>query len=288
MFKVLGPGAIGIRGFALPAAIKLAQKTGFQGLEVNIKEVAALVAEKSTAYVMLLFEEADIVPSHWGLPVAWRDEDRWKEDLTKLPAYARLAQEMGCIRTATWCPPASDIRKYAANFDWHKHRFGAIAEVLSDYGCSLGIEFIGPQTLRDGHRHPFIYTLEGMMELASAIGTGNVGLLLDAWHLYTSGGDMDVTGMVTAEDVVLVHVNDAPTGVERHMQIDSQRCLPLETGVVDAPTMLRALAALGYVGPVMVEPFSQTLNAVAQQNAVDAARMTINALNRLWTASGLS
>jgi sugar phosphate isomerase/epimerase len=287
MYKSLGPGAIGIRDLALPSAINLARATGFAGLEINIREIKTLSEVKGIFYIKALFDEAGVRPSHWGLPVAWRDEGKWQHDLAELPALAKLAQNLDCVRTTTWCPPASDVSTYVENFAWHQERFGAIAAVLAEYDCKLGIEFIGPQTLRDGHKFPFIYTLEGMMELAQAIGTGNVGLLLDVWHLYTSGGDAHDIEAITAEDVVLVHVNDAPAGVAREAQIDSIRCLPMETGVVDAPAMLQKLSALGYDGPVMVEPFSQALNAIAKLDAVEAARRTMGALNLLWAASGL-
>ncbi len=287
MYKSLGPGAIGIRGIKIPEAINLARDTRFEGLEINIREVAALANENGIAYVKTLFSEAGIRPSHWGLPVAWRDENQWKHDLVQLPALAQLAQELGCVRTSTWCPPASDTRSFEENFAWHAKRFGAIAAVLADYGCKFGIEFIGPQTLRDGHKYPFIFTLEGMMDLAQTIGTGNVGLLMDAFHLYTSGGSAEDMKSVTAEDIVLVHVNDAPAGVAREAQIDSIRCLPMETGIVDAPAMIRELYTLGYEGPVMVEPFSQSLNIIAKQSAAEAAKRTMDALNLLWTASGL-
>lgn len=66
------------------------------------------------------------------------------------------------------------------------------APSLKEQGFQLGIEFLGPKTLRDGHRYPFINTLREMMQLAADIGTGNVGLLLDAWHHYTSGGALEV------------------------------------------------------------------------------------------------
>ena len=51
--------------------------------------------------------------------------------------------------------------------------------------------------------------------------------------------------------------------------------------------MLRTLAVLRYDGPVMVEPFSQTLNAIAKQDAAKAARLTMDALNLLWASSAL-
>jgi sugar phosphate isomerase/epimerase len=287
MFKALGPGAIGIQSLSLVSVVAVASKTGFTGVEINIREVASLVESQGLNYVRELFEDYDVRPSHWGLPVAWRDEQRWQDDLETLPALAECARQLNCLRTATWCPPASDERPFKENFTWHKARFGAIAAVLADYDCKLGIEFIGPQTLRDGHPYPFIYTLEGMMELAVAIGTGNVGLLLDVWHLYTSGGSAEDISAITADNVVLVHVNDAPAGIAREAHIDSKRCLPMETGVIQAPAMLRVLDALGYDGPVMAEPFSQSLNELGQKKPLSAAARTMHSLEQLWAASGL-
>lgn len=287
MFKCLSPGAIGIHGLALPDALELARATGFTGLEFNIREVATLTDAHGVAYVCDLFAQAGVRPGHWGLPVAWNNDAQWETDLAQLPALAALARDLGCTRTATWCPPASDDRDYAENFAWHVARFRPIAQVLSDYGCRLGIEFIGPKTLRAPRKYPFIYTLEGMMELADAIGTGNVGLLFDVWHHYTAGGSVNDLDAITAANVVLVHVNDAPAGIDRDEQIDNVRCLPMETGVVDAPGMLRKLAAMGYDGPVTPEPFSQRVNAIAAGDPLKAAHIVAESMDALWQASGL-
>ena len=77
--------------------------------------------------------------------------------------------------------------RLAQNFAFHRDRLRPAAQILADKGISLGLEFLGPKTLRDGKPFEFIHTIEGMLELCDAIGTGNVGLLLDAWHWYTSG-----------------------------------------------------------------------------------------------------
>ena len=288
MFTCLSPGAIGIRGVALPDALELAQITGFEGLEFDIREASKLATAHGVTYVRDLFAQSGVRPGHWGLPVAWNNDAQWETDLAALPALAALARDLGCTRTATWCPPASDERDYAENFAWHVARFRPIAQVLKDHGCRLGIEFIGPKTLRAPRRYPFIYTLEGMMELVDAIGTGNVGLLFDAFHLYTSGGSLVDMDTITADDVVVVHVNDAPAGIERDAQIDNVRCLPMETGIVDAPGMLRKLAAMGYDGPVTPEPFSQRVNAIAAEDPLHAAQIIAQSMDALWQASGLS
>jgi sugar phosphate isomerase/epimerase len=286
MFKNLSPGAVGIRGLSLAEQIDLAAKTGFGGIDFSIREAADLVDAHSVEYVRGLFETAGVRPGQWGLPVAWNKDEQWQDDLEDLPRLAALGHELGCTRTATWCPPASNDRTYDENWKWHVARFRPIAQVLADNGCRLGIEFIGPQTIRKRFQHTFIYTLGGMMELAQALGTGNVGLLLDAWHLYTSGDGLDVLDQITAKDVVTVHVNDAPEGLTMDQYVDNDRRLPMETGVIDLPGFMRKLAAMDYDGPVTPEPFSARVNAI--EDSLEAARLVAEHMDKLWRAGGLA
>jgi sugar phosphate isomerase/epimerase len=287
MFKNLSPGAIGIRGLSLPKAIELAQKTGFGGIDFGIGEAAQLADEHGIDHVRNLFKSAGVLPGQWGLPVRWnRDEAEWKQGLAELPRLAAVGRELGCTRTATWCPPGSNDRDFEANYKWHIARFRPIAEILAEHGCRFGIEFIGPQTIRDRLKYDFVYTLEGMMELAEAIGTGNVGLLLDAWHLYTSGGSIDDLDKIGNQDIVTVHVNDAPEGVALDEQVDNVRCLPMETGVIDLPGFMKKLAELGYDGPVTPEPFSARVNAI--EDPLEAAQLTASHMDKMWGAAGLT
>jgi sugar phosphate isomerase/epimerase len=285
MFKNLSAGAIGIRGATLAETISLAAEAGFEGIDFSIREVAALADGYGMDHVREMFDEAGVRPGQWGLPVAWRDDVQYQQDLASLPRLAAVAAELGCDRTATWCPPASDERTFDENFTWHADRFRPIAAVLKEHGCRLGIEFIGPKTLREGREYEFIYTLEGMMSLADAIGTGNVGLLLDAWHLYTSGGSVDDLDQITAEHIVTVHVNDAPAGVPVDEQVDNVRRLPMATGVIDLPAFMRKLAELDYDGPVTPEPFSQSLNELAAEDPLAAAKRAAEHMERMWDAA---
>jgi len=286
MFKNLNTGAIGIQNKSLAETISLAKATGFAGVDFDIREAAALADAHGIDYVRDLFAQAGVRAGLWGLPVAW-NQDRWRDDLAELPKLAALGVALGCPRTATWCPSWSDSREYAENMAWHIDRYRPIAEILRDHGCRLGIEFLGPRTLWSSHPYRFISSLGEMMQLIADIGTGNVGLLLDAYHLYTSGDEIDVLATLTASDVVVVHINDAPAGVAREEQADLVRCLPLESGVIDLIGFMRTLAAMGFDGPVTTEPFSQRLNAIAAQDPYAAAREVSQAMDRLWQASGL-
>ena len=280
MYKTLSPGAIGIRGLSLVDSIKLAKDAGFAGLDFSIQQAAEIGASAAQA----LFDDVGIRYGVWGLPVQWQS-DTWRDDLAELPRYAELAVEMGATRTSTWCPPSSPQRAFTENYAWHLERFGAIAEVLHQHGIRFGIEFIGPQSMRPSDQHDFIYTMEGMLALAAEIGTGNVGLLLDAWHLYTSGGSIDDLDKISNADIVNVHVNDAPEGLTMAEYNDHDRRLPLESGVLPLEAFMKKLIALGYDGPVTPEPFSARINAM--EDPLEAARETASFMDRLWEVAGL-
>jgi sugar phosphate isomerase/epimerase len=282
MYATIGPEALGIRGLSLSEAIAVAHDAGFAGLAFDSRAAARAVDEQGLAAVQEKFGQAGVKPALWNLPVAWRDDDRWQADLRELPRLAATARELGATRTATYMPSGSDERPFRENFNWHVARLRPIAEVLRDEGCRFGIEFIGPRTYRAAFRHEFIHTLDGVMELNAAIGTGNVGLLLDSWHLYTSGGTIAEMERLTNDDVVVVHVNDAPAGIAPDEQIDTVRTLPMETGVIDLVGFMRALRKMGYDGPVMPEPFSQRLNDLAATDPEAAAREAARSMDALF------
>jgi sugar phosphate isomerase/epimerase len=288
MYTTIGPEAIGIRGLPLSEAIALARDSGFAGLAFDSRAAAQAIDEHGVAAVLDEFAGAGVQPALWNLPVAWRDDDQWQADLRELPRLAATARELGATRTATYMPSGSDERSFRENFDWHVSRLRPITEILRDEGCRFGIEFIGPKSFRAGFRHEFIYTLDGLMELIAAIGTGNVGVLLDSWHLYTSGGTVADLERVTSRDIVVVHVNDAPVGVARDEQIDTVRALPMETGVIDLVGFMRALQEMEYDGPVMPEPFSQRINDLATTDPGAAAREAARSMDALWQAAGLT
>ena len=89
---------------------------------------------------------------------------------------------------------------------------------MADHGIRLGLEFIGPKTLRDEMKYEFVHTLPQMLELAAAIapagGEQFVGVLLDSYHWYTSGGTRGrkLTRLLDNRKTVLVHVNDGVEG----------------------------------------------------------------------------
>jgi len=110
-------------------------------------------------------------------------------------------------------------------------------------------------------------------------------LLLDAWHWYTAQSTLSDLAQLYPEDIVYVHVNDAPSGIDVEDQIDNVRCLPAETGVISLAEFFEILAQVGYDGPVTVEPFSQKLREMEPEQALQA---TIDSLDIVWEQAGLT
>ena len=284
MYKNLSTGAIGIRA-DMKDGLALAKNAGFEGLDLNIGEAAQLAEKHSVEYVKELWQEAGITMGGWGFGVNWRGSDAdYYAGLAQLPARAELAAELGCFRTTTVVGPASNDMTFQENWDFSVKRLRAVAEILKAHGHSLGLEFIGPATSRKGAKHLFAYTMDAMLGLSAAIATGNVGLLFDTWHWYTCRSTVDDVRKLSAADVVYVHINDAPAGIDPDEQIDNIRCLPAETGVIPLTELMQILDGIGYDGPVTPEPFSKK---VREMEPADAAKTTAESLNQVWKNAGL-
>lgn len=284
MFKNLNPGMIGIHA-TLDEALDMAAQHGFDGVDINLPDMAELARETSVGEVRNLFGRTGCRPGNWGLPIVWHGAgEKWTEELTRLRRYAGLARDIGALRTTAVVMPWSDERTFDVNYAFHVERLKPVAEILGGQDCRFGLEFIGPDTLRRGRKHAFIHTMDGMLALCRDLGP-NVGLLLDLWHWYTSRGTWDDLARLGNCDVVNVHINDAPAGIPVDEQIDNERCLPGETGVLDIARFLKALDAMGYDGPVTAEPFSARVNALAPR---DALRETSEAMHRAWASAGIA
>lgn len=281
MIKTLSAGAIGVRTRNLDDAIAAAVTGGFQGLEFSVDEVANLGAEVAKEK----FAAAGIVPAVFGVPVDWRgDEATWRESLKGLPRLAKAAADLGCLRCATWIMPADNEKTFEKNTQFHVERFRPIAEVLGEYGISIGLEFVGPKTLRSQFVHEFVCTADGMLELGHRIGP-NVGLLLDCFHWFTCRGTIEELRSLKPEEIVYVHINDAVAGRDIDEQLDGDRRLPGATGVIDIASFLQVLDEIGYTGPVAAEPFYPPLNDLPSDE--DRLKTVKDAVDRVFEEAGV-
>jgi sugar phosphate isomerase/epimerase len=262
-------GNLGVQA-DLPTAIALAHKHGFGSVAPDAGHLGRL----TDAQLSDLTGDLKAKGLAWGaagLPVDFRGDDQaFRAGMVTLPSFASALKRAGAARVGTWIRPGHDQLTYTANFRQHAQRLREAAAVLGDHGLRLGLEYVGPRTSWVSARYPFIHTLAETRELIAEIGRENVGLVLDSWHWYTAGESaLDLRGLIN-RDVVACDLNDAPKSVPVDQQRDGVRELPCATGVIDLKAFLKALAAIGYDGPVRAEPFNATLRTLPVEAAVAA------------------
>ena len=279
MFSNLSPGAVRISDVTIEQTARLARRFNFGGIDLNVVEAAAMPDPAEAADIVA---EAGLEWGGFGFPYNFRaaqaDADK---GLAELPRLAAAAEKVGCTRSMTYIMPGHDELDYKANFQLHVDRLRPAAKILGDHGIRFGLEWVGPKTLRDRFKHAFIHTPEQVLELADAIDPGphaQSGVLLDSFHWYTARGTADTITGLLADRVVYVHVNDARAGRSPEEQIDNERALPGETGVIDLKLFADCLRKIGYDGPVAAEPF---ISAFAEQPKDEVAKKVAASVNAM-------
>ncbi|HLX64946.1 MAG TPA: sugar phosphate isomerase/epimerase family protein [Planctomycetota bacterium] len=275
MFKNFNPHAIGHRA-TFEQTVQLARQFGFAGVDLDLP----FIREKGVEAAGDLLEKHNLRVGAFSLSVKWRDADSDRDFADSLEQFvrdAKAAAALGSTRCLTWVMPCSDVLDYRDHFILFVSRMRTVAQILKGFGQSLGLEFIGPKTLRVSRKHGFIYTMDGMRAAACAIGTGNVGFLLDSFHWYCAQADSTDILDLNADEVVAVHLNDAVPGVDPKKQLDNQRELP-GVGVIQLNEFLAALKKIGYTGPLTVEPFNQR---VRELPLTDAVKLVAESLDKL-------
>jgi sugar phosphate isomerase/epimerase len=254
--------------------LNAASSAGFPAIEYSITPFYQMAQEHSVGYVKELFLSKMVELGCFHLPVEFRlDEETFRRDIAELGNLAEFAQELGVTKCCTWLFPATDepVAEYTCRF---VRRLRECAKILGEYGIRFGIEWVGPKTLRATKKYEFIHTIPGALELIAAIGEPNVGLLFDSFHWFTSGATIKDIESLTADQIVLVHINDAPNKPADE-QIDDQRLLPGE-GIIDLSGMLTALRKIGYDSYLSIETFSDELPLLGAEQAALKTKQAVD------------
>ena len=257
------PGSIGIKADQ-GRSIELAAKHGFESVQPFgrqflqdgvFRHVEALEASK------LQWAAASLSVNLRG------DEETFSSGLNNLPQEAQALHRAGVARVGTAIASSSDTLNYLENFKRTSRRLREVGAVLEDHGLRLGLEYLGTKHLWTARRHAFVHSMAECRALIAETGKANIGLVIDSWHWWTAYETANDILALANDDIVSADLNDAPSGIERDLQRDNRRELPLATGMIDAKAFLGALAAIGYDGPIRAEPFNKTLNAMDDDQA---------------------
>jgi sugar phosphate isomerase/epimerase len=262
------------RGLDIPAMMRIAAGAGFPAMETSTRLLRAL--EGGVAAVQRLQEETGVRIVHTGWSAGLRSSRAdFEAALPDTEAEMAFAAEIGSRGGTLVLPfrrePNVPDPDEADSID----RIQRLAEMAAGHDLRLVLEFVGlhipgapPHTYHD---------LASTLAVRERVRQSNVGVLIDSYHWYLSGGTVaEITAMPPGMPL-FVHINDAPAG-DVSMLTDAMRVLPGE-GVIDLDGFLGAIAARGYDGPVSIELFSEEMRAMepaeSARRAYDAAAAAI-------------
>lgn len=285
MFRNLGPEALAING-RQSEIIELSLSYGFKGIDLDLIDFQQTVKAQGLPYARRLIDSAKLKLGTFRLPLELDDLDEsFDAGLAQFRELADLVRQIGLKRARAVVSPASDLRPYHENFEFHRRRLSEFGQVLAEYDIRLGLEFRASPELRRDRAFQFIHTFEALAMLADMVKSNSVGVVVDLFEMHVSGAGLDAIRKLGGDKVVAVLVSDAPADKAAADCTDNDRLLPGETGAIDAAGALTALAEMGYDGPVIPAVSPEQVRGSRREEIVKTAG---ERLNQIWSAAGLT
>lgn len=287
MYTNLNPRTMGMNHHTFEVLLDAARKSGFHGIEVPAGAFGTDAAAAEARKMM------DDLGMRFGLIMAPTDmykipDNEFQKRVREFGEWAHRAKIAGCSRAYNHIWPGSDTRPYEQNFDWHRQRLQAIYHVLREEGVQYGLEFMGAKTVQAQFRYPFINSLMGIVNLTGSV-SDEIGFVFDTIHWYTSGSREDDLqyALRHVQKVVNLHLCNADATRSREEQDDHWRALPGSNGTIDCAAIVKAFNDAGYMGPVIMEPMSPTVDRYSEMSALDAATEAIGCLHKVLQEAGV-
>lgn len=285
MFRNLGSEALGING-RQSEIIELSLSFGFKGIDLDLLDFQQTVKTHGLPHARRLIDSAKLKLGCFRLPLELDDLDEsFQAGLTQFRELADLARQIGLKRAKAIVSPASDLRPYHENFEFHRRRLSEFGNVLAEYEIQLGLEFRASPELRRDRAFQFIHTFDALAMLVDMVKSNSVGVVVDLFEMHVAGATLDDLRKLTGSKIVAVLVSDAPSDKAASECEASDRLLPGETGAIDAAAALTALAEMGYEGPVVPSVAPEQVRGTRREQIVKTAG---ERLTQLWSAAGLT
>jgi sugar phosphate isomerase/epimerase len=295
MFVSLPPWAVA-RNVGWPEQARLAARVGYRGIDWPF----GAVREAGALPTLKLLAELALTPTIVNLPMRdalGSDDATFEAQLPKLEDDAAFCASIGCGRFQFVLSPTTlNGQTKAERWAHVQRRLATLSPILARHNMKLGLEFLGPLVFRMPRPRPggapadstapppvpFVWTLRDTLALAEASGP-NIGVTLDAWHWYHSGGTLADIRATPVSRIVHVHVSDARPMPAEQVR-DDMRWLPGE-GVIDLVGFFKALKAIDYRWGVAPETIGPRIPATMPPE--ESARIALQATLKVMRKAGI-
>jgi 2-keto-myo-inositol isomerase len=232
---------------SLPDAIHLAADAGYDAIEPWVRELDAHVAAGgSLRDIAKLARDRGIrIANLIGFAEWIVDEpDRRAKGLEEAKRSFAQAAELGCPRVAA--PPFGCHNRPGPPLPVIVERYAELQQLARSMGVTTVLEFWGfSRTLS---------TLGEAIDVAVRAGDASAQLLVDPYHLYKGGSNVEGLSLLRGSSIGMVHINDFPA-ITREKITDADRVYPAD-GTAPLKELLRTLCHIGYRGDLSLELFN--------------------------------
>ena len=234
-----------IRPTPILEKIRIAGETGYGAIELWHDEINVHLADGGS----LADLQNALADHNLAVPTTIYLGDWFDAGDTAWPAVRTECQRRMERAVALGAPyiiagPADGRPDYALG----ARRYRELLELGKSIGVKPAMEFLGFVEQ--------LNTIEDALEIMTAADHPDVTTVLDPFHIFRGGGDVESIAKLTATQIAVAHFNDTPAEPPRLEQHDHSRVMPGE-GHLDLARYCELLAATGYTGWLSLELFNE-------------------------------
>ena len=242
--------------------VHLAHEAGYDAMEFLAQKLMRYLENGGTTKALRSeAERCGIQPAivNAFVKIAQWQPDQRPQMLEEAERYTRIAVELGC--STVMILPLFELNDapYNQAMEVLTNNIGAISEIGRRYGIRYQIELVAYTPLR---------TLEQGLQIIRDVGNGNLGLVIDFWHLHAAG--INTPADVARMDKDLIYDVHFCDGRQPHLgeawTEEILRAYRPGEGEVDVRAWTDAVLATGYDGywaPELIHPALWEMDAQA-------------------------
>lgn len=284
MYKCLSPDGLAL-ACSQNELIELALTHGYQGLSVDLSAFQEEVEGKGLDAASRFLKGAPIKISAFNLPIPWDAEEKpFQQAMDSLDSAIEMAKSLGCEVVHTMVLPGSNHRPYHESFEFYRQHLSTLSERFAEAEIRLGIMSASLDANPEDYAYPFITAPDALIALLKMTVASNLGILVDAWSWAVAEISFDELKSLAPAQITAVRLADLPPERALEKATPADRLMPGSTGAVKTTMLFRALAEIGYHGPLMPFVHASHLEGIKRQEAV---RTAAEAITQCMTDAGL-
>ncbi len=257
------------RGKPLVDDIRLCGEVGFEGIEIDTGKLDEFVEAGGTIADLRALLVESRVQCVGLMAFAFTPFGDCAEQIERIRRYGPVCRDLGGTMLLAFIAqqpepgtPRERVIEQAAR------AATSYAEAAHESGLKVALEPIGGREFMGGP--------EDALAVVGASGHPALGIMVDTFHYYKSGVLPEHVARIPAEQILIVHINDAED-LSADILVDANRLYP-GLGILPLHGYLEALAQTGWDGFLSVELFREEYWLDEHASIIHNAKTTLDAV----------